>query len=245
MIGLASSWMVLVALLVCGLQPISATVVELNGERGLGKMLTPLMIASQKNDLSKVRELLAYGAQVNERTDSGETALYEAIEWPDPKHDNLPIVDALLQGGADPNEPSILNATPLDLSLTRDHANPAVTLRLLRAGSKVPKGCNGEDGSLSLATQDSSLEVMSALLSAGESPDCQNEYGMTALHWAAINGQADRVRILIDGGAQRNLRNRDGKTPLDLANTTNPDKRVRDEFSKTRALLESRKIGQS
>ena len=210
---------------------------QLNGERGTDANLTPLMLAARINDISRVRNLIAHGANVNERAKTGETALYEAIEWLDTKHDNLPLVDLLLKAGANPNEPSIFNATPLDLSLTRDHSNPSVTLRLLQAGSLVPKGCDGQDGLVSLATQDSSVEVIAALISAGASPNCKNPTGMTPLHWASLNGQADRIKVLLRGGADPTLRNQDGKTPLDLAITTNSEKRVQRDFAETRALL--------
>jgi ankyrin repeat protein len=218
---------------------------QLNGERGSNSNLTPLMTAARENNLNRIRDLIAHGANVNERASTGETALYEAIEWLNTKHDNLPTVDLLLRLGADPNERSIYDVTPLELSLTRDHLNPAVTLHLLRAGASVPHGCDGQDGVVSLATQDSSTEVISALIAAGASPNCQDPYGMTALHWAAINGQFDRVQTLLDGGANSHLRNREGKTALDIATTTNPDKRVQSDFAKTRALLKTGTTGQS
>jgi hypothetical protein len=218
---------------------------QFNGERGSNSNLTPLMIAARANNLKRIRDLLAHGANVNERAKTGETALYEAIERHNLNRDNLPTVDLLLRSGADPNQRSIFSATPLDLSLTRDYSNPAVTLRLLRAGSIVPHECDGQDGVVSLATQESSTEAISALIAAGASPNCQNPGGMTALHWASLNGQFDRVQALLDGGANPHLQNREGKTALDLATTTNPDKRVQNDFAKTRALLKTGKTGQS
>jgi hypothetical protein len=64
--------------------------------------LTPLMNAAKHDDLSRVRELLTHGADEQARTAQGATALYEAIERPDPTADNLPVVSALLDAGADP-----------------------------------------------------------------------------------------------------------------------------------------------
>ncbi len=45
----------------------------------------------------------------------------------------------------------------------------------------------------------------------------QDWYGMTALHWAAAQGHAEIVKLLLDYGANINLRNREGNTPLHLA----------------------------
>ena len=49
----------------------------------------------------------------------------------------------------------------------------------------------------------------------------------------------------IDGGANPTLRNKVGKTPLDRATTTNPDKRVQKDFASTRELLKIGKTRQS
>jgi len=198
---------------------------------------TPLMKASAKGDLKAVKHLLSDGADARSRTKDGETALYEAIEWRHSGQSNLPIVASLLSAGADPNETEIFGTSALVISLTRDHINPDVTLLLLRSGAKVSVDCPKSDSLVSLATQDSSLAVIGALLEKGAQVNCKDTHGMTALHWAALNGQVDRVALLLKSGADRSLKNSEGKTALDLASSTNPDQRVQSSFANTRAAL--------
>jgi ankyrin repeat protein len=101
--------------------------------------LTPLMNAARYNDLPRVRTLLAGGADVKARTVQGETALYEAIYRADQSSDNLPVVDALLNAGADPNEKEFTSLLALSLDT---YGNPSVTLRLLQRGARVPQECS-------------------------------------------------------------------------------------------------------
>lgn len=47
--------------------------------------------------------------------------------------------------------------------------------------------------------------------------DVKNKLGDTPLHSAAWKGHAEAVRMLLDKGARVDLKNNEGKTPLDLA----------------------------
>lgn len=195
--------------------------------------LTPLMNAARHDDLLRVRELLAHGADVKARTAQGATALYEAIERPDPNADNLPVVDALLKAGSDPNEVEFSTSNPLIISLTRDYANPLVTLRLLQAGAHVPHECpphNAEDSLVSLATMDSSTDVIRELIVRGGPVNCQYR-GASALYWAAINGEYDRVDLLLRSGAEPRQQD------LDATHYSGTDPHVQSNFAKTHDLL--------
>jgi ankyrin repeat protein len=204
--------------------------------------LSPLGNAARHQDLPRVKALIQAGADVNAAEKNGETPLYDALEC-EMKCDNLPVVEFLLDHGAELNGARVGWGTPLTFSLTRQYGNAAATITLIRRGSIVSKSCNGEDTDLSLATQDSSLEVMEALLNKGADPNCRDSHGIVALYWAVINGQADRAELLLRHGADPNVKQPpigDSSklvTLLDCAKGTNPERRVQQNFEQTRAVL--------
>jgi ankyrin repeat protein len=199
--------------------------------------LSPLGNAARHQDVTRLNQLLANGAEVNTHEKQSETALYDALECAQPNCDNVPTIDALLDHGAAANTNLPWWGTPLTFSLTRQYGNPKASVELIRRGSVVSKTCNGGDTDLSLATQNVELEVMRALLENGADPNCANERGATALYWAAINGEAPAVELLLRFGANPNEVSRDGLSILDIAQTTNPDRSVQKKFQKTRAIL--------
>ena len=63
------------------------------------------------------------------------------------------------------------------------------------------------------------LEVVKYLLEKGGAEvNVKDNFGMTALHYAAENGHLEVVKYLLEkGGAEVNVKTNDGKTALDLA----------------------------
>jgi ankyrin repeat protein len=94
-------------------------------------------------------------------------------------------IAALLKAGARVNESDIRKMTPLMLSITTDHANPAVVRRLIAAGADVnAKDANGE-AVLTWARKYRNPEILSILEAAGAqgaqlSPAPQPEAGAQA-----------------------------------------------------------------
>jgi len=85
---------------------------------------------------------------------------------------------------------------------------------------------NGLDksGSTALywASHSGHLECLKALMAAGgASVNAQNKLGDTALHAASWKGHKDVVDWLLQSGANPHVRNKENKTPLELA--TSPD----------------------
>jgi ankyrin repeat protein len=69
--------------------------------------------------------------------------------------------------------------------------------------------------------------------------DMTNEYGNTALHWAALGGHLDAVKLLVETGASPALANDKNYVPLDLASFNNQVEVV-DYFLAQSSKLESR-----
>ena len=55
------------------------------------------------------------------------------------------------------------------------------------------------------------------LIAAKADLACADSYGLTALHYAAIDSRASICRVLVDEGASLTAVNSNGKTPLELA----------------------------
>jgi Ankyrin repeats (3 copies) len=92
---------------------------------------TPLMQAAAVGDIKKVKQLLAAGAEVNARDQSGQTALIIACRTP-----RVPpeLVKALLAAGADVNTRSRNDYTALSWATTR--GNTEVIQLLRRSGAR-------------------------------------------------------------------------------------------------------------
>ena len=73
-------------------------------------------------------------------------------------------------------------------------------------------------------TQISAAEGMVFLLAhkSPALPNLQDRFGSTALHYAVMRGDNPaKVRLLLDHGADKTIRNRDGETALDWARKYN------------------------
>lgn len=89
---------------------------------------------------------------------------------------------------------------------------------VLGAGSAVAAPARTTaDFQLIEAAYSGKLPQVRALLAQGAAVDAQDEYGYTALHWAAQAGWPLTTKALIDAGASVDARDASGRTPLLLA----------------------------
>ena len=134
-----------------------------------------------KGDLNEARQLLAGGANVDER--GGEaphlcTSLQVAVPMGDTE-----MVQLLLEHGADESAVVASGRTPL--AQASYFGNEAVALVFLEKGV------------------------------AGVS--AKDTVGMTPLHWAALKGQSEVVRVLIELRANVSAEDNSGQIPVEMA----------------------------
>jgi len=61
------------------------------------------------------------------------------------------------------------------------------------------------------------VECLKVLVASGADVNAQDEHGNTALHGAAARGADQIIQFLVEHGAKLNVKNKQDRTPLDLA----------------------------
>lgn len=190
-------------------------VVAVEGEVGLFVKVSPDFLDASKKDVD------GQGAIVLESADEtpfsviaaeppvlsgvgGDKGLTHelAIDW-----------DAWENGGRRPS-----------IKLTTDHPNaPELSVTVRRAISRdkpLPPSSIVDRpvaSKLVSAAQGNDVEGVKRGIEAGDKLDAGSLGGMTAMHWAAKNGNLEIVDLLIAAGADVNAGNKVGKTPIALA----------------------------
>ena len=129
----------------------------------------------------------------------------------------------LLSAGADPNTLDKHNKTPLHLALEYwSELTFDLVLMLLDFGAEpdpiMPYFYPERNTPLLCAAVEvGDLRVLSLLLSHNANIDAQDLYGQTALHHVAKDESAEFVALLLGYGAKMCLKDRNGKTAIDVA----------------------------
>lgn len=171
-----------------------------------------LVGAADRGETVIVRNLLAQGAQVNARDGRGRTALLAATQ-----HNHVDIARLLINEGADVNVKDFVQDTPF---LVAGAEGRAEILKLILVAGPDLKSVNRFGGTALIpACHRGHVEAVKVLLTTAIDRDHVNNLGWTALLEAVLLGDGgprhtEIVRLLVAAGANVNLPDRDGVTPL-------------------------------
>lgn len=146
--------------------------------------------------------LIADGAEVNQRSVDGTTALHWAVYQQD-----VELVQMLLAQDADPDARNDYGASPM--TVASEHGNHPVMQALLAAGGDI-ESPNSEGQTLLMAVaRTGNIATARLLLEEGANANAVESWGgQTALMWAASQQQPDMVRLLIEHGAALDVRSK-------------------------------------
>jgi len=170
------------------------------------KVANLLHWAAEEGRLAILEFLLANGAKVDAKDNTGETALYYAAGCLNPA-----VTELLLANGAKADAKDTDGTTPLHNAATGD--NPAVVELLLANGAEVD--ARDTIGMTPLHCASDKPAVAKLLLADGAEVDVRDNDGMTPLHWAVITNSPAVVELLLANGADPNAKDKDGTTPLE------------------------------
>jgi ankyrin repeat protein len=186
--------------------------IDINAQKFDGATALYVAIANGKEDVAKA--LIDKGADVNLADNTGWTPLMFAAE-----KGYLTITQALLSApGIDINAQKSNGATALYVAIANGQDD--VVKALIDKGADVNIANNDGWTPLMLAIQEGLLTITQALLSApGIDINAQKSDGATALFVAAANGNYDVVKALIKQGADVDITDNHGQTPMMVANS--------------------------
>ena len=178
-------------------------------------LLTPdgdstLVRAARDGDVQTIELLLGQGIDVNERSElDGATALIAAS-----RANHNDSVRVLLIAGADASIRSRTGETALTMAAARNGVDSVAAL--LESAPGIDINIKGRDGKTPLmqASENGHTELVIALLEADANVDATSLRGSTALDFAAANRHLAVVQRLLRAGADPNLEDSYGETPL-------------------------------
>lgn len=174
-----------------------------------------LLEASARGDAARVSGLLAEGAPIEARDTQGNTPLLRATQG-----NHADTARVLIEAGANVNAQNQMQDSAYLLAGAQGYRD--ILSLTLRHGADL-KSTNRYGGTALIpACERGHVEVVKTLLEAGVDPDHVNRLGWTGLLEAIILSDGGPrhqqiVALLIKGGADVNLADRDGVSPLQHA----------------------------
>ncbi|KAL9702341.1 hypothetical protein quinque_005859 [Culex quinquefasciatus] len=172
---------------------------------------TALHIAVNKGHFNVVKTLLELSSHPSLQDSEGDTPLHDAISK---EHDNM--LSLLLDYGADITRTNNNGFNALHHAALK--GNPSAMKILLTKTNRlwiVEEMKDDGYTALHLAALNNHVEIAELLVTMGKANmDCQNVNKQTALHLAVERQHVQIVKLLVREGANLNIPDKDGDTPL-------------------------------
>ena len=195
---------------------VSAAHAQTPPSSGESARYTGLLAAASRGDETAIEALTAAGSRPDVRDAHGRTPLHVAAYG-----GHHGAMRALVAAGADPNA---LENDRYDIVTIAAVANDVRTLEVtLALGASAKNVTSRYDGTALIAAAHlGHADVVRTLIRAGAPLDHVNNLGWTALIESIVLGDGGprhtaTLRALVEAGANVNLADRDGRTPLALA----------------------------
>jgi ankyrin repeat protein len=171
-----------------------------------------LISSSEKGDIETVKALLKKDVYIHTQDKEGRCALVAAAY-----NNHLEIVDLLIAAGADVNMKD--NTLQSAYLISTSEGYTELLTKTLKAGADVRSTDSYNGTGLIRAADRGHVEIIRELLKTDIRVNHINRIGWTALLEAIILGDGGKrhtevVRLLVDAGADVNLPDKDGVTPL-------------------------------
>lgn len=186
--------------------------------------------AAARDDIPALHDAMADGADVNVRSDAGETAFIRAA-----REARMVMAEILLGSGASLDLQDRDGRTALFYATRTAHID--LVSMLIRAGADITLEDKDGEKPLDIALRHGAPELVSLFeqplkdllaripsadtgsrLQYRAAPACTPDpHGDTMLTWAAREGQENVIRAMVQSGADVHIRNRAGKTPREVA----------------------------
>ncbi len=174
---------------------------------------TALMAAVKVGDNCLLQELMQRGLKFSTKSYTGGTALMYAVLGNQPE-----MIEKVLSYQPDPDEQSTNGWTAVMIAAAKGFRSAVLDLHQAGADINLPDVYQWTP--LMRAIDNRHTDVAVYLLAApGINVNHTNENGSSALHIAALTGETEIVTTLLQLGSDKDLQDKNGLTPADVAET--------------------------
>jgi len=169
--------------------------------------------ANKIQDLKlKVKYLLKHGSNVNKKDKHGNTALHNMMNLGvlDPEKGGVEVLSLLLESGADVNAPTNSGEVPFYTLVARTSKHFEKHKKLYQLMLKYGTNIKYQNEYGSNILVHSNFKAIRFLVENGANINARDKNGATILMISAINGELDKVKLLIELKADTTVQDKTG-----------------------------------